>query len=217
MTPKPQPAHQAAFQAFTPEQRDRIAQAFAPAIAQAEALRVGLEPLARQTAAIRFALGSSGKLAAQVARIAEAEEMQARIWQATPRDRRPEVRRLFRRLESMSMGAVIAALAEALRFIQDPFYRLAPSGRAWGIVWAFWQAIHGTAPTLTRSAVRDRSPAEGGGTVTISERREARTRPERRPCRLASRLSPNAPPRRSEPRPRAMALALSATEHRGPP
>ncbi len=47
--------------------------------------------------------------------IDEAQELERRVWAATPRDRRPEARRLFQSLQSLSIAKVKATLAARLR------------------------------------------------------------------------------------------------------
>lgn len=200
--------HRVAFQATTPAERERIARAFAPITAQARGLQRSLE---------RSGLFASLDTFRQMGEsLDRARQMEARLIAATPRDRRPEVRRLLATLQDAPVEAVVETLSEALRFVDDPFYRLAPSGRSWAVVWAVWEAMQGRAPLPTLAGtVEDAAPLATAPAVGLG--RPCTGRPERRPVsRIASRIAANAPPRRFALRVPCETAAPS-TEHRGPP
>ena len=197
-----------AFGAMTPAERDRIARAFAPIAVQAQGFQRSLE-----RSGLFATLDGFRQMSESLDR---ARRMEARLIAATPRDRRPEVRRLMATLQDAPVEAVAETLSEALRFVDDPFYRFAPSARSWTVVWAVWEAMHGrpTLPTLA-GVVEDAAPLTTAPTVGLG--RPCTGRPEHRPVsRIASRIAANAPPKMSAPRVPCEKPAL-ATEHRGPP
>lgn len=198
-----------AFHALTPEQRDRVAETFAPV----RALMV--------TPALLSASRHVKRLGEQLSAFSEAQALEAAIWNATPRDRRPAVRRLFSDLSREPIADVIAALSEALRLIRDPFYRLSPTRRAWAIVWAFWRAIHAGVNAATIHGLACAERLRGQETEPPrwrSHRRRTRTRSERPSRLLGSRHAAHAPPARKAARLRAtVAPSRESTKRRGPP
>ena len=188
MESNPESGYVAAFHALSPAERDRIAATFAP-------MRDAIGAL---TAGLRRAMPDGAALDASVAEF-RAEQMRKRIWAATPIDRRPEVRRLLQSLDDLPSTDVMRALSDALLFVDDPFARLFPTGRGWAIAWGFWRTIRGQVVTLTAQLVSDprtlRAQAAPGLAKPGPSRR--REREQRRPLRLAYRLSANAPPRRN--------------------
>lgn len=209
MESQPEPIHVAAFHSYSPAERDRIAAAFAPA----------REALGALTAGLRRAVPDWEALDESVAGL-RAEQMRTRIWAATPKDRRPEVRRLFQSLDDLPSRDVVRALSDALLFVDDPFYRLFPTSRGWGIVWGFWRAIRSrVVAAFTARLVSDPETLLPGsarlGEAAAPSRRRRRDREQRRPLRLAYRLSANAPPCRI-PAPRTQG-AWPVTYPLGPP
>ncbi len=108
----PETAHAAAFPTLTPVQRDRIAQTFAPISAVMATVNRALAPMAALVAAVEKA---REPLTGALAVIGEAEELERQVWVATPRDRRPEARRLFQSLQSLPVAKVKATLMARLR------------------------------------------------------------------------------------------------------
>jgi hypothetical protein len=191
MESHPEPIHVAAFHATSAAERERIAATFAPA----------REALGALTAGLRQAVPDGPALDDSVAEM-RAEQMRKRIWAATPKDRRPEVRRLFQSLDDLPSRDVVRALSDALLFVDDPFYRLFPTSRGWGIVWGFWRAIRSrVVAAFTTRLVSDPETLLPGsarlGEAAAPSRRRRRDREQRRPLRLAYRLSANAPPCRN--------------------
>jgi hypothetical protein len=185
---------------MTPAQRDNIARAFAPVTSQMEALQRGLAPAVSQLRAFQEKHGESilavaNGLAEMGRQADEAREMEARIWAVTPRDRRPEIRRLLHSLRDAPLAVVVSAMAEALRFVQDPFYRLFPTARAWRIVHRFYLAIRGEITKAFARAEVSSTERLVLATPFIYRHRPDDHGPVRRPSRIAERLSANAPPR----------------------
>ena len=197
-----------AWRTVTPAGMERIVRAFAPITAQAQGFQRSLE---------RSGLAATLDGFRQMGEILDrARRMEARLIAAAPRDRRPEVRRLLATLHDAPAEAVAETLAEVMLFVDDPFYRTAPSARSWTVVWAVYEVIHGraTLPTLA-GVVEDAAPLAAAPTIALG--RPCTGRPERRPVsRIASRIAANAPPRRFAPRVPCETAAPS-TEHRGPP
>ncbi len=108
----PETAHAAAFPTLTPVQRDRIAQTCAPISALMATVNRALAPKTAQVTTIQKALQP---LTGALAVIGEAQELERQVWVATPRDRRPEARRLFQSLQSLPVAKVKATLMARLR------------------------------------------------------------------------------------------------------
>jgi hypothetical protein len=203
----PEPGYAAAFHALTPAERDRIAQAFAPVVANVQNFQAAVRSSGLGTMLAGFSQMGEG--------LARARRMEAQLIAAAPRDRRPEVRRLLATLQDAPVAAVVETLSEALRFVQDPFYRFAPSGRSWAILWSVWGAIHGRASVPSLAGITDDAAPLAPAPAPILTR-PCTGRPERRPSsRIAARVAANAPPRQYAPRSRAVALPVP--ELRGPP
>ncbi len=83
-----EPTDHAAFHALTTVQRNRIASTVTPISAQITRINRAID---------------------------EAQELEQRVWAATPRDRRPEARRLFQSLQTLSVAKVKATLVARLR------------------------------------------------------------------------------------------------------
>ena len=200
----------AAWRSVTPAGMERIVRAFAPITAQAQGFQRSME-----RSGLAATLDGFRQMGENAAR---ARRMEARLIAAAPRDRRPEVRRLLATLHDAPAEAVAETLAEVMLFVDDPFYRTAPSARSWAVVWAVYAAIHGraTLPTLA-GVVEDAGPLTAAPTIALNLGRPCTGRPERRPVsRIASRIAANAPPVRFAPRVPCETAAPS-TEHRGPP
>lgn len=203
----PEPGYVAAFHAMTPAERDRIAQTFATASASLQNFQAAVHSSGLGKMLAGFSQMGEG--------LARARQMEAQLLAATPRDRRPEVRRLLSTLQDAPLDAVVETLSEALRFVQDPFYRVFPSGRSWAILWSVWEAIHGRASLQSLASITDDTAPLAPKPAPILTR-PCTGRPERRPAsRLAARVAANAPPKQYAPRSRAVATPVP--ELRGPP
>ncbi len=107
-----EPTDHAAFHALTPVQRDSIASTVTPISALMAAVDRALAPIAAPFAAVEKALQP---LTGALAVVGATQELERQVWVTTPRDRRPEVRRLFQSLRSLPVAKVKATLVARLR------------------------------------------------------------------------------------------------------
>lgn len=232
----PMPAHHAAFHALTPEQRDAhvapIRDALESVARQTAPIRATLNAWAEQTARLQRAIpaGFADEMRAVTAEIEKAETVQAAILAATPKDRRPYMRRVLRDLlASLPIRDAVAALSALHDYLTaDIFSRLFPQGRAWGLAWVLARVIRGEsvkildALSVTADTTRLGTQHRAQTPETVPPQRTYRERRERyrrrpAPC-LSNRLAAHAPPGAFAAWSRAMTAPTWLVTHNvGPP